>query len=143
MPSVSDIAFQIINDWRQRRLDAVMARIDPNIVWHFHAGAKPPILGKDAMRSHLEAMLDRILDNRWRVFKYATHDDSVLMEGVDEYCDLEGRWIPVPYMGIVTVRNGLVVEWRDYFDGQLVERLKRGEPMTDGVAPLLARAALP
>jgi limonene-1,2-epoxide hydrolase len=137
-----DVAFQIIADWRERNIDAVMARIDPAIVWHFHAGARPPIVGKEAMRAHLEAMLLRISDNRWRVFKCATDGADVLMEGVDDFVDSKGQRIPVAYMGIVTVRKGLVVEWRDYFDGGLVERLGKGEPLTEGLAPLLARPAL-
>ena len=138
-----DIALGLIADWRERRIDAVLARVDPNIVWHYHVGAHPPIHGKAAMRTFLEAMLTRISDNHWRVFKHATNGDSVLMEGVDDFVDAEGRRIPVLYMGIMTMKGGLITEWRDYFDGATVDRLKRGEPAGEGIDALLARPAKP
>jgi limonene-1,2-epoxide hydrolase len=142
-PSPWDVALAIITDWRERKIDAVLARVDPNIIWHYHVGAHPPILGRDAMRSFLEAMLTRVSDNHWRVFKHAVTGDSVLMEGVDDFRDAAGTRIPVAYMGIMTVKNGLVTEWRDYFDGQFVERLKHGEALNDSLQSLLKRPALP
>ncbi len=138
-----DIALGIIADWRERKIDAVLARVDENIVWHYHAGGKPPVRGKAKMREFLEAMLLRVSDNRWRVFKHAVNGDSVLMEGVDDFKDPNGQRIPVLYMGIMTIKGGLVTEWRDYFDGGLVDRLKRGEPLGDGLAELLARPGVP
>ena len=142
-PSPWDVALAIITDWRNRKIDEVLARVDPNIVWHYHVGAHPPILGRDAMRQFLEAMLTRVSDNHWRVFKHAVTGDSVLMEGVDDFRDQDGKRIPVAYMGIMTVKNGLVTEWRDYFDGQFVDRLKKGEPVSADMDVLLKRPALP
>jgi limonene-1,2-epoxide hydrolase len=138
-----DIALGLIADWRERKIDAVLARVHPDIVWHYHVGAHPPIRGKAAMRTFLEAMLTRISDNRWRVFKHATNGDSVFMEGVDDFADAQGKRIPVLYMGIMTMKNGLITEWRDYFDGGTVDSLKRGEPLGEGIDVLLARPARP
>ena len=39
----------MIKDWRRKDIDAVLAHVTDDIVWHSHVGS-PPIIGKEAMR---------------------------------------------------------------------------------------------
>lgn len=136
------VALGIISDWRRRDLEAVLARVADDIVWYYHVGAHPPLVGKAAMRAFLVAMLDRVSDNRWRVFNHAVSGENVFLEGVDDFKAADGARIEAVYMGILRVRAGKVVEWRDYFDGGMVDRMKRGE-RPDGVEALVTRPAIP
>ena len=139
-----DIVKDIILAWRKLDVEGVLRHVDDNIAWYSHVGGKPPFIGKAAMREFITALGKGITDNKWRVFNYAASGDNVYCEGVDDFKLLDGKQISVPYLGIMTVRNGLVVEWRDYFDGGIVDRMKRGEVdfKSDPIAPLTARKAL-
>ncbi len=53
----------------------------------------------------------------------------MLTERVDEVT-ANGVMAPVPVMGTFEVRDGRIVQWRDYFDMGLTGRLMRGEDVT-------------
>lgn len=139
-----DVAKAIILAWRNLDVEGVLKHVSDDIVWYSHTGAKPPFIGKAAMREFVTALGAGIKNNRWRVFSTAVAGDTVYCEGVDDFQLLDGKQITVPYLGMMKVKNGLVVEWRDYFDNGLVERMKRGEVdfKTDPIAPLINRKAL-
>ena len=53
----------------------------------------------------------------------------MLTERVDEVT-ANGVMAPVPVMGTFEVRDGRIVQWRDYFDMGLTGRLMGGEDVT-------------
>lgn len=53
----------------------------------------------------------------------------MLTERVDEVT-ANGVMAPVPVMGTFEVRDGRIVQWRDYFDMGLTGRLIGGEDVT-------------
>lgn len=141
-----DVVKAIILAWRKLDVDGVMKHVDESIVWYPHVGGKPPLAGKEAMRAFISKMREGIAENTWRVFKYAASGDDVFCEGVDDFKLKDGKQVTVPYLGLMTVKKGLVTEWRDYFDGGMTDRIKRGELdyATDPIAlsPLITRKAL-
>ena len=142
--SSSDVVKSIILAWRKLDVEAVLALVDDNIVWYSHAGGKAPFKGKEAMRKFIVALGSGIKENRWRVFAMAEQGDTVYCEGVDDFTLTDGKLIIVPYLGMMKVRNGLVVEWRDYFDGGLLAKMNKGEFdfANDPAVPLWNRPAL-
>ena len=131
----------LVKDWRRKDIDAVLARVTDDIVWHSHVGS-PPIVGKPAMRQTLGTLGAGMSDVRWRIFGFAENDNSIFLEGVDDFVTAEGRRVVIPYAGIMTFREGLVAEWRDYFDRGVFNKLKAGEPMPDYLDKLATREAL-
>lgn len=140
----TEIVKDIILTWRKLDVEGVMKYISEDIVWYVHAGGRDPLVGKAAVREFVTTLGKSITDNKWRVFKMVTDGDDVYCEGVDDFKMLDGKQVTVPYLGIITVKNGLVTEWRDYFDGGMVDRMKKGEFnfATDKAAPLMNRPAL-
>jgi limonene-1,2-epoxide hydrolase len=134
----------LILAWRDLDVDKVLSYVADDIVWHSHAGGKPPLVGKPAVRAFITALKAAITDNTWRVFAMAESDDTVYCEGVDDFKLKTGQRVIAPYMGMMKFRDGLVVEWRDYFDGALVEKMKKGEFdfAKDSAAKLWDRPAL-
>jgi limonene-1,2-epoxide hydrolase len=57
---------------------------------------------------------------------FAENGSTVLTERVDEVT-ANGIMAPVPVMGTFEVKDGRIVEWRDYFDMGLVGKLLSGE----------------
>ncbi len=131
----------MIKDWRRKDIEAVLARVTDDIVWFSHVGS-PPINGKDSMRKTLTTLGAGMNDVRWRIFDYAENDKSIFLEGVDDFTTAEGHRVVIPYAGLMTFRDGLVAEWRDYFDRGVFNKLKAGEPMPDYLEKLANRKAL-
>lgn len=131
----------LIADWTRKDIDAVLARVADDIVWHYLVGL-PPLVGKAAARGFLEKFGAPIAEVRWRIFDASVADDRLMVEGVDEYITTTGGRVVVPYMGIMQFRGGLIYRWRDYGDTGLAKKLKNGEPVPDYVESLAARSAI-
>ncbi len=133
----------LINDWKRKDIDAVLARISDDIVWYTHVGS-PPKRGKAEMRAFLQAMAAGISDIRWRIYNHAVSGNRIFLEGADDFVvDADKRRVAIPYMGVMTFRGALICEWRDYFDRALFDRLKAGEPVPPEIAALLDRPGVP
>ena len=53
----------------------------------------------------------------------AANGDTVLTERIDHLRDAGGRRIvTIPLMGVFKIRDGRIVEWRDYFDTAALTR---------------------
>jgi limonene-1,2-epoxide hydrolase len=131
----------LVKDWRRKDIEAVLARVTDDIVWFSHVGS-PPINGKAAMRQVLTSLGAGMNDVRWRIFDYAENDKTIFLEGVDDFVSAEGHRVVIPYAGLMTFRDGLVAEWRDYFDRAVFNKLKAGEAMPDYLEKLANRKAL-
>ncbi len=132
---------EIILAWRAQDLDSMLKHIADDIVWHTHVGS-PPVIGKAAMRDFATKLGAQMSDIRWRIFEAAQHENRIHLEGVDDFVTPEGRRVTIPYAGIMALRDGKVIEWRDYFDRGTFDKLKAGEPMPDYLAALANRKPL-
>ena len=135
------ITRQMITAWRGKDLEGMLVHIDDDIVWHSHVGS-PPIVGKAAMREFAGKLTAQMNDIKWRIFETATNDNRLFLEGVDDFVTTEGRRVVQPYAGILVFKDARIVEWRDYFDRAVFDRLKAGEPMPDYLQVLADRPAL-
>lgn len=132
---------EVILAWRRKDLDTMLQYIDDDIAWHSHVGS-PPMLGKAAMREFATRLTTQMQEIHWRLFEAASDGDRLHVEGVDDFVANDGRRVVVPYAGVLRFRDGRIVEWRDYFDRALFDRLKAGEPLPDYLEALAKRPAL-
>jgi limonene-1,2-epoxide hydrolase len=136
-----EITQKMITAWRAKNLEGMLVHIDDDIVWHSHVGS-PPIVGKAAMREFATKLTAQMNDIKWRIFETAGNGNRIFLEGVDDFVTNEGRRVVQPYAGILVFKDARIVEWRDYFDRALFDRLKAGEPMPDYLQALADRPAL-
>ena len=132
---------EVILAWRRKDLEAMLQYIDDDIAWHSHVGS-PPLQGKAAMREFATRLTSQMQEIHWRLFEAARDGDTLHVEGVDDFVSTDGRRVVVPYAGVMRVRDGRIVEWRDYFDRALFDRLKAGEPLPVYLEALANRPAL-
>ncbi len=138
-----DTVSALITAWKRKDIDAVMAYVTDDIVWHSHVGS-PVVRGKAAMRAFLERMAAGITDIRWRVHFHAIKGNQIFMEGVDDFVMVDSkRRVAIPYLGTMVFRGGLISEWRDYFDRALFDRMKAGETPPADIAALADRPGQP
>lgn len=136
------ILLGLINAWKAKDIDGVLAFMHDDIVWHYAAVIAPPLKGKAKARKLLEGMAPQLRDVTWRIFDHAEKGDRLFVEGVDEYVSAEGRLVSAPYAGVVEFRDGKIIGLREYFDVGAVNALKAGEPMKEHVRAMIAREAV-
>ena len=89
----------------------------------YHNIPMEPIIGRNAWRaSSREFGMGTRLRTNWKTVAIAASGDTVLTERVDEFSTADGGRMSIPLMGSFRVRNGLIAEWRDYFDMKDFER---------------------
>ena len=132
----------IIDAWKRRDIEAVLATMSDDIVWHFAAGSEPALVGKVAARKFLTRFAADLAEVRWRIFHSAESGDRLFVEGVDEYVTPKGAVVTAPYAGVIEFSGDLVIGWRDYVDVGVIAAQRRGEAATKQVKDLADRPAL-
>ena len=74
----------LIAAWQAKDVEGVLALMSDDVVWHYAAGAMPPVRGKATARKLLTRFQADMHDIRWRIFAYAETGDTLFIEGVDE-----------------------------------------------------------
>jgi len=121
--------------WIADDLDAVMRLCTDDVV----AINVPigPLAGKAAVRDFFTRFGRGITAKRYDVQRILVHGDTAVVEGVENYLK-DGKAVSLPYMSTFLFRDGLIREWRDYFDLQTV--LKQLDLPLDGSKPARAPA---
>jgi limonene-1,2-epoxide hydrolase len=126
--SADNVVRELCAAINRKDLAAVEALMDEHVVYH-NIGTEPTV-GREAsvaaVKSQFE-MLDQIV---FRLRNLAVDGDVVLTERVDEIT-ANGITAPVPVMGTFEVRDGRIVQWRDYFDIGLAGKLMSGEEASE------------
>ena len=105
----------------QDRLDEAMNLLAADVF--YHNIPMEPIIGRTAWRASSDAFgMGTRLRTNWKTTAIAASGDTVLTERVDEFSTAAGGRMSIPLMGSFRVRNGLIAEWRDYFDMKDFER---------------------
>jgi len=136
-----DQFLKIIAAWTRKDIDAVLGMMSDDIVWHYAAGAQPPLVGKAAARKFMTRFAADIAHVRWRVFHHAETADRLFVEGVDEYTTPQGVVVTAPYAGVIEFAGDLVTGWRDYVDVGIIAAQRSGETAAPHVKALAAQGA--
>lgn len=107
-------------DWDAGRIEAIVARFAPDAVWHFSAATKPPAVGHVAIASFLRGYAALTTGSEIVILRAAERGDTLFFEAADRF-EAGGRTVVVPYAGVVTFCDGLIMDWRDYFDRALID----------------------
>lgn len=132
-----DVVNGIIEAWKHGDIDGVLSHLTEDVEYHYLVGQRP-LVGQEWVRRFLEKFGAGQTDIRWRIVNHASNADRLLVEGVDDYVDAEGRRIRTPYMGIFEFRDGRVCRWRDYVDTGLIAQAKAQEAFPDWLEALIA-----
>ncbi|WAJ27172.1 limonene-1,2-epoxide hydrolase family protein [Antarcticirhabdus aurantiaca] len=104
--------FELINGGR---FDAAIDLLAEDVV--YHNIPLPEMRGRESVRQfHKSFGVGGRIGIDWRLLHIAQDGDTVLTERLDIFDGGPSARIELPTMGSMTVSNGAVVEWRDYFD---------------------------
>jgi limonene-1,2-epoxide hydrolase len=91
-----------------------------------HFMQKQPIRGRKNILAFFVREFEPITNTRIEVLNVVEAGDLVMVERIDHY-DYKGRPISCPVANAADYKDGLIVEWREYFDPQFAaSQLKRG-----------------
>ena len=114
MSENQNVVRAFIEAFNANDLEQVMAHFSPDSV--YHNMPVDPVSGVEAIRGVIQGFLGLASEVDWVVHNLAeTEGGAVLTERTDRFL-IQGKWIELPVMGTFVVRDGKVVEWRDYFD---------------------------
>jgi limonene-1,2-epoxide hydrolase len=101
-----------VTAWDRLDLAGVKALLAPAV--RFANGPLPVLTGRDTVMAYLHCAgpFDAC---RWEILSLAVAGCQVLTERIDHLV-VRGTSIALPIMGVFDVQDGLIAEWRDYFD---------------------------
>lgn len=115
------IAETFFAHWSANRIDEALAMLSDDVL--YDNVPFPDIVGRagvEAFHRGFGIGTDFLVD--WQVTQIAAAGDVVLNERIDIFRHKNGGTITLPVMGTVTVENGEITVWRDYFDPADFER---------------------
>lgn len=114
-PSPIEIAETFFAHWSANRIDAALAMLSDDVL--YDNVPFPDILGRENVRKfHGDFGIGSAFKVDWTVTNIAASGNVVLNERIDIFIHESGGRITLPVMGTITVENGMITVWRDYFD---------------------------
>jgi limonene-1,2-epoxide hydrolase len=110
-----EVANTFFAHWSANRIDAALAMLSENVL--YDNVPFPDIVGRAevaAFHRNFGVGTDFLVD--WRVTLVAATGQVVLNERIDVFRHKHGGTITLPVMGTLTIENGEITVWRDYFD---------------------------
>jgi limonene-1,2-epoxide hydrolase len=110
-----EIATTFFAHWSANRIDDALAMLSEDVL--YDNVPFPDVVGREAVRRfHADFGLGTTFTVDWKVTAIAAAGNVVLNERVDVFTHQSGATITLPVMGTITVEDGVITVWRDYFD---------------------------
>jgi limonene-1,2-epoxide hydrolase len=106
-----DVVLDFVAAWNALDHDRIYALLAEDVF--YHNIPMKPVIGREAVRRNMAAWPVDACE--WEVLHIASNGPVVLTERIDRFTRGTDR-IVVPVMGTFEVADGLIAQWRDYFD---------------------------
>ena len=130
----------VMNHIQSNQVDEALGYFAEDVELHTAAGALPPLQGKQQVEAWLRSSEHQ--NHKLTVFKQVSSDNTLFVEGVDEFDHPDGAHLVLPYAGVFEFSDGLITGWRDYLDTGLFARALAGKEVKDHVTQLVSRPAI-
>ncbi|MBB3656468.1 limonene-1,2-epoxide hydrolase [Rhizobium sp. BK650] len=107
--------------WSANRIEEALAMLSEDVL--YDNVPLPDIVGRENVgKFHADFGIGTAFEVDWQVTEIAASGNVVLNERIDIFTHESGGTITLPVMGTLTVENGRITVWRDYFDLGSFER---------------------
>lgn len=104
-----------VGHWNSGDMEAMYAMCAEDVVWHNIP--MEPFTGKTAMREAVAGFMANVEGCEWEIHEIAESGDAVLTERTDNFRLKGGGRASLRVMGTFEFgADGLITQWRDYFD---------------------------
>ncbi|MBR8322487.1 MULTISPECIES: limonene-1,2-epoxide hydrolase family protein [Burkholderia cepacia complex] len=116
-----EVAIEFFNHWSANRIDEALSMLAEDVL--YDNVPFPDIIGRDNVRKfHKDFGIGSTFTVDWKVTQIAANGNVVLNERIDVFLHERGGRITLPVMGTLTIEDGIITVWRDYFDPTAFER---------------------
>ncbi|MGO4199999.1 limonene-1,2-epoxide hydrolase family protein [Rhizobium sp. YAF28] len=120
-PTPIETAKTFFAHWSANRIEEALAMLADDVL--YDNVPLPDITGRENVRKfHADFGIGTAFNVDWQVTEIAISGNVVLNERIDIFTHESGGRITLPVMGTITVENGKITLWRDYFDLGSFER---------------------
>jgi limonene-1,2-epoxide hydrolase len=116
----------MLKAWEARDLDAIMEYFDDEAV--YQNVPLDPVSGPEKIREFIGGILCWFLHIDVVIHNQISDGEIVMNERTDTVRGEAGKDVPLRVMGIFKIRDGKVVEWRDYFDSATLTQVFDPKP---------------
>lgn len=111
-----EVVLAFVDAWDRIAWDEVASYLAEDVAYHNIPWE--PVNGRDTVMANLAAF--GVQESYWKVHHIIAEGDLVMTERTDysRNADRGGKWCRLRVMGIFRLRDGLITEWRDYFDSR-------------------------
>ena len=110
---------KFIEHWNNRDIEGIMGSLTSDCF--YHNIPMDPQKGHDEIRTYLEPFVQMTTNIEWIVHNIAEDSNgTVLTERTDRF-EINGQWMDILVMGVMEFQDGLILNWRDYFDMKAYE----------------------
>ena len=103
-----------INHWNNRDIEGIMDALTEDCFYHNIPMEAQS--GKAAIRANLEPFVQMATNIEWIIHQIAENEDVVVLTERTDRFEINGQWISILVMGVMEFKDGLIFNWRDYFD---------------------------
>ena len=107
------VARDMFNAWDKKDWQKVVNLFTPDGV--LHSMMVEPIVGREAIGRRMAALTDGLESIHLNIKNLGVINGLVYVERQDEFV-YKGNAGKVPVVGVLDIRDGLVKEWREYYD---------------------------
>ena len=124
----TEIAETFFAHWSANRIEEALAMLSDDVL--YDNVPFPDIVGRENVRKfHVDFGLGSDFRADWKIVNVAAVGNVVLSERIDDFIHSSGITVTLPVMGTLTVEDGMIIVWRDYFDpadiNEQLSRIKR------------------
>ena len=102
--------------------DTAFRYVTPNVAYtNLPLGPASTTFGTAGIRAVLEPFFAPTITNEWVIKNVAVSGNTVFMERLDRHQFAKG-WVELPVTGIFEVVDGLITDWREYFDFATIQQ---------------------
>ena len=109
-----------INHWNNRDIEGIMDALTEDCFYHNIPMEAQS--GKAAIRANLEPFIQMSTNIDWIIHQIAENEDGVVLTERTDRFEINGQWISILVMGVMEFKDGLIFNWRDYFDMKAYEK---------------------
>ena len=103
-----------INHWNNKDIEGIMGALTEDCFYHNIPMEAQS--GKAAIRANLEPFVQMATNIEWIIHQIAENEDGVVLTERTDRFEINGQWISILVMGVMEFKDGLIFNWRDYFD---------------------------
>ncbi len=110
-----DTVRRMLGAWEALDLDAILATMTPDV--RYHNVPMPLLEGQDAVRMWCAGFLKDVASFTVETFAESDAGDGIMFnERADIIGYANGKTASIRIAGVFRFRDGLICDWRDYFD---------------------------